>query len=68
MSLSWVFIRYDFISGVSDCYVSVVSLRAVTGCGVTFIEGSCSSSSSMRLFGDFDGLLGFFFPFCLVIN
>jgi hypothetical protein len=62
MSLIWVFVRYDFVSGVSDCSVSVVSLRAVAGCGVTFIEGSCSSSSSMRLFGDFDGLLGFVLP------
>jgi hypothetical protein len=62
MSLIWVFVRYDFVSGVSDCSVSVVSLRAFAGCGVMFIEGSCSSSSSMRLFGDFDGLLGFVLP------
>jgi hypothetical protein len=62
MSLICVFVRYDFISRVSDCSVSVVSLRAVAGCGVTFIEGSCSSSSAMRLFGDFYGLLGFVLP------
>jgi hypothetical protein len=62
MSLTWVFVRYDFISGVSDCSVYVLSLRAVAGCGVTFMEGSCSLSSSMRLFGDFDGLLGFVLP------
>jgi hypothetical protein len=66
--LIWVFVQYDFVSGVSDCSVSVESLRAVIGYGVTFIEGSCSSSSSMRLFGDFDGLLGLFFPFYLVIS
>jgi hypothetical protein len=59
MSLIWVFVRYDFVSGVFDCLVSVVSLRDVAGCGVTFVERSCSSSSSMRLFGDFDVCLGF---------
>jgi hypothetical protein len=62
MSLIWVFVRYDFVPGVSDCSVSVVYFRAVAGCGVTFIEGSCSSSFYMRLFGDFDGLLGFVLP------
>jgi hypothetical protein len=62
MSLIWVFVRYDFVCGVSDCSVSVVLLRAVAGCGVTFIEGSCLSCSYMHLFGDFDGLLGFVLP------
>jgi hypothetical protein len=62
MSWMWVFARYDFVCGVSDCSVSVVFLRAVAGYGVTFIEGSCLSCSSMRLFGDFDGLLGFVLP------
>jgi hypothetical protein len=62
MSCIWVCARYDFVCGVSDCYVSVVFVRAVAGCGVTFIERSCFSCSSMRLFGDFDGLLGFVLP------
>jgi hypothetical protein len=54
--------RYGFVCGFYDCYVSVVFLRAVAGCGVMFIEGSCLSCSSVRLFGDFDGLLGFVLP------
>jgi hypothetical protein len=54
--------RYDFVCGVSECSVSVVFLHAVAGCGVTFIERSCLSCSSMRLFGDFDVLLGFVIP------
>jgi hypothetical protein len=62
MSLSGVFVRYDLVSEVFDCLVSVVSLRDVAGCGVMFIERSCSLSSSMRLFGDFDVCLGFVLP------
>jgi hypothetical protein len=62
MSLIWLFVRYDFVCGVSDCSVSGVFLRDVASCGVTFIEGYCVSCSSMRLFGDFDGLLGFVLP------
>jgi hypothetical protein len=54
--------RYGFVWGFSDCYVSVVFLRAVAGCGVMFVEGSCLSCSSIRLFGDFDGVLGFCLP------
>jgi hypothetical protein len=62
MSWIWVCVPYDFVCGVSDCSVSVVFLRVVAGCGVTFIEGSCLSCSSVRLFGYFDGLLGFVLP------
>jgi hypothetical protein len=59
MSWTGVCARYDFVWGFSDCSVSVVFLSAVAGCGVMFIEGSCYS---MRLFGDFNGLLGFCLP------
>jgi hypothetical protein len=62
MSLVGVIGRYSFVSGMFDCLVSVVSLRDVSGCGVMFIERSFSSSSSMRLFGDFDCCLGFVLP------
>jgi hypothetical protein len=62
MSWTGVCARYDFVWGFSECSVSVVFLRAVAGCGVMFIEGSFLSCSSMRLFGDFDGLLGFCLP------
>ena len=62
MSLIWVFIgRYSFVSGVLDCLGSVV-LRDVAGCGVMFVEKSCSSLSSIRLLGDFDCCLGFVLP------
>jgi hypothetical protein len=58
--------RYGFVWGFSDCsMVSVVFLRAVAGCGVMFVEGSllgCLSCSSICLFGDLDGLLGFCLP------
>jgi hypothetical protein len=62
--MSWIGVcaQYDFVGGVSDCSVSVVFLRVIAGCGVMCIEGSCLSCSSMRLFGDFDGLLGFVLP------
>jgi hypothetical protein len=59
MSWTGVCARYDFVCGFSDCSVSVVFLRAVAGCGVMFIKGSCLSCSYVHLFGDFDGLLGF---------
>jgi hypothetical protein len=45
--------------------VSVVLLRAVVDCGLIFVEGSFLgylSCSSIHLFGDFDGLLGFCLP------
>jgi hypothetical protein len=71
--MSWMGVRYGFVWGFSYCsMVSVVLLRAVADWGVIFVEGSllgCLYCSSIRLFGDFDVLLGFFvFPFCLVIN
>jgi hypothetical protein len=62
MSCTGVCKRYDFVCGFSDCSVSVVFLRAVAGCGVMFIEGFCLSCYSLRLLGDFDGLLGFSLP------
>jgi hypothetical protein len=58
--------RYGFVWGFYDCSkVSVVFLRAVAGSGVMFVVGSllgCLSCSSISLFGDFDGLLGFCLP------
>jgi hypothetical protein len=54
--------RYGLVWVFSDCSVSVVFLRAVAGCGVRFVEGSCLSCSSIGLFGDFDGLLSFCLP------
>jgi hypothetical protein len=62
MSWTGVCARYGFVWGFSACSVYVVFLRDVAGCGVMFVEGSCLSCSSMRLFGDFDGLLGFCLP------
>jgi hypothetical protein len=58
--------QYGFVLGFYDfSMVSVIFLRAVADCGVMFVEGSflgCLSCSSIRLFGDFDGLLGFCLP------
>ena len=53
--------RYRFVSGVLDCSVSGFLLDVV-GCGVMFVEKSCSSLSSIRLLGDFDCCLGFVLP------
>jgi hypothetical protein len=62
MSLVGVIGQYSFVSGMFDCLVSAVYLRDVAGCGVMFIERSCSSSSYIRLFGDFDCCLVFVLP------
>jgi hypothetical protein len=64
--MSYMGVRYGFVWGFSDCSMgSVVFLRAVADWGVIFVKGSvlgCFSWSSIRLFGDFDVLLGFCLP------
>jgi hypothetical protein len=60
--ISCMGVQYGFVCGFSDySMVSVVFLRAVADWGVIFAKGSVLgrlSCSSIRLFGDFDFLLG----------